>query len=38
MTMEISNPPTPFKTSRIREAAQGMDLGIFGGLGGVFLL
>ena len=40
-TIKLEDPPTPFKTSRIREAAQGMDLGdigIFGGLGGVFLL
>jgi 4-hydroxy-tetrahydrodipicolinate synthase len=37
-TIKLEDPPTPFKTSRIREAAQGLDLGIFGGLGGVFLL
>ena len=37
-TIKLEDPPTPFKTSRIREAAQGMSLGIFGGLGGVFLL
>jgi 4-hydroxy-tetrahydrodipicolinate synthase len=37
-TIKLEDPPTPFKTSRIREAAQGMPLGIFGGLGGVFLL
>jgi 4-hydroxy-tetrahydrodipicolinate synthase len=37
-TIKLEDPPTPFKTSRIRDAAQGMDLGIFGGLGGVFLL
>src|SRR5205807_858273 len=37
-TIKLEDPPTPFKTSRIREVAQGMDLGIFGGLGGVFLL
>ena len=37
-TIKLEDPPTPFKTSRIREAAQGMDVGIFGGLGGVFLL
>jgi 4-hydroxy-tetrahydrodipicolinate synthase len=37
-TIKLEDAPTPFKTSRIREAAQGMDLGIFGGLGGVFLL
>ncbi|HMC62451.1 MAG TPA: dihydrodipicolinate synthase family protein [Candidatus Solibacter sp.] len=37
-TIKLEDPPTPYKTSRIREAAQGMDIGIFGGLGGVFLL
>ena len=37
-TIKLEDPPTPFKTSRIREAAQGMELAIFGGLGGVFLL
>jgi 4-hydroxy-tetrahydrodipicolinate synthase len=37
-TIKLEDPPTPFKTARIREAAQGMQLGIFGGLGGVFLL
>ena len=37
-TIKLEDPPTPFKTSRIREAGQGMDIGIFGGLGGVFLL
>ena len=37
-TIKLEDPPTPFKTSRIREAAQGMEVGIFGGLGGVFLL
>jgi 4-hydroxy-tetrahydrodipicolinate synthase len=37
-TIKLEDPPTPFKTSRIRESAQGLDVGIFGGLGGVFLL
>jgi len=37
-TIKLEDPPTPFKTSRILEAAQGMPLRIFGGLGGVFLL
>ena len=37
-TIKLEDPPTPFKTSRIREAAGGMEIGIFGGLGGVFLL
>ena len=29
-TIKLEDPPTPFKTSRIREAAQGMDIGIYG--------
>jgi len=37
-TIKLEDPPTPFKTSRIREAAEGLDIAIFGGLGGVFLL
>jgi 4-hydroxy-tetrahydrodipicolinate synthase len=37
-TIKLEDPPTPFKTSRIRELAQGLPIGIFGGLGGVFLL
>jgi 4-hydroxy-tetrahydrodipicolinate synthase len=37
-TIKLEDPPTPFKTSRILEAAQGVELSIFGGLGGVFLL
>jgi 4-hydroxy-tetrahydrodipicolinate synthase len=37
-TIKLEDPPTPFKTSRIRELAQGMPIGIFGGLGGIFLL
>jgi len=37
-TIKLEDPPTPFKTSRILDAAQGMPLRIFGGLGGVFLL
>jgi len=37
-TIKLEDPPTPFKTSRILEAAQGIDVRIFGGLGGVFLL
>jgi 4-hydroxy-tetrahydrodipicolinate synthase len=36
--IKLEDPPTPFKTSRILDAAGGMDLRIFGGLGGVFLL
>jgi 4-hydroxy-tetrahydrodipicolinate synthase len=37
-TIKLEDPPTPFKISRIREAAPEMELRIFGGLGGVFLL
>lgn len=37
-TIKLEDPPTPFKTSRILEAATGIDVRIFGGLGGVFLL
>jgi 4-hydroxy-tetrahydrodipicolinate synthase len=37
-TIKLEDPPTPFKTSRILEQAQGVEVGIFGGLGGVFLL
>ncbi|HXW08764.1 MAG TPA: dihydrodipicolinate synthase family protein [Vicinamibacterales bacterium] len=37
-TIKLEDPPTPFKTARILEQAEGMDLRIFGGLGGVFLL
>ena len=37
-TIKLEDPPTPFKTSRILEQAQGTTVQIFGGLGGVFLL
>jgi 4-hydroxy-tetrahydrodipicolinate synthase len=37
-TIKLEDPPTPFKTARILEKAGGMELRIFGGLGGVFLL
>ena len=37
-TIKLEDPPTPFKTSRILEQASGLDVRIFGGLGGVFLL
>ena len=37
-TIKLEDPPTPFKVSRILEAADGIDVRIFGGLGGVFLL
>jgi 4-hydroxy-tetrahydrodipicolinate synthase len=37
-TIKLEDPPTPLKTSRILEQAAGLDVRIFGGLGGVFLL
>jgi 4-hydroxy-tetrahydrodipicolinate synthase len=37
-TIKLEDPPTPFKTSRILEQAGDMEVRIFGGLGGVFLL
>jgi 4-hydroxy-tetrahydrodipicolinate synthase len=37
-TIKLEDPPTPFKTSRILEQAAGLDVRIFGGLGGVFLI
>jgi len=37
-TIKLEDPPTPFKTSRILEQTKGLDVRIFGGLGGVFLL
>ena len=37
-TIKLEDPPTPFKTSRILEQTKGIDVAIFGGLGGVFLL
>jgi 4-hydroxy-tetrahydrodipicolinate synthase len=37
-TIKLEDPPTPFKTARILERADGIDVKILGGLGGVFLL
>ena len=41
-TIKLEDPPTPFKTSRIRAEVEKVggveDVRIFGGLGGVFLL
>jgi 4-hydroxy-tetrahydrodipicolinate synthase len=37
-TIKLEDPPTPLKTSRILEQASGLEVRIFGGLGGVFLL
>jgi 4-hydroxy-tetrahydrodipicolinate synthase len=36
--IKLEDAPTPWKTSRIRERADGLPLAILGGLGGVFLL
>src|SRR6185436_13001344 len=37
-TIKLEDPPTPFKTARILEQTKGLEVAIFGGLGGVFLL
>lgn len=37
-TIKLEDPPTPFKTTRIRKEAQELEVSILGGLGGVFLL
>jgi 4-hydroxy-tetrahydrodipicolinate synthase len=37
-TIKLEDPPTPLKTARILEHATGLDVKVFGGLGGVFLL
>jgi 4-hydroxy-tetrahydrodipicolinate synthase len=37
-TIKLEDPPTPFKTARILEQCGEMEVRIFGGLGGVFLL
>ncbi len=37
-TIKLEDPPTPFKTSRILELTKDIEIRIFGGLGGVFLL
>jgi 4-hydroxy-tetrahydrodipicolinate synthase len=37
-TIKLEDPPTPLKTTRILEQSKGMEVGILGGLGGVFLL
>ena len=36
-TIKLEDPPTPLKTSRILEQTKGLEVGVFGGLGGVFL-
>jgi 4-hydroxy-tetrahydrodipicolinate synthase len=37
-TIKLEDPPTPFKTSRILDQTAGLDVRVFGGLGGVFLI
>ena len=37
-TIKLEDPPTPFKTARILQHAEGVTINILGGLGGVFLL
>jgi 4-hydroxy-tetrahydrodipicolinate synthase len=37
-TIKLEDPPTPYKTARIRELEDGLGIGILGGLGGVYLL
>jgi 4-hydroxy-tetrahydrodipicolinate synthase len=37
-TIKLEDPPTPYKTARILEHTGDLDVRIFGGLGGVFLL
>jgi 4-hydroxy-tetrahydrodipicolinate synthase len=36
--IKLEDPPTPLKTTRIFDQTQGLDIRVFGGLGGVFLL
>ena len=37
-TIKLEDPPTPFKTARILGRGRDLEVEIFGGLGGVFLL
>jgi 4-hydroxy-tetrahydrodipicolinate synthase len=37
-TIKLEDPPTPLKTTRILEQTKGLEVRVFGGLGGVFLL
>ena len=37
-TIKLEDAPTPYKTARILELAKDMEVRIFGGLGGVYLL
>lgn len=36
--IKLEDPPTPYKTARIRELEDGLGIDILGGLGGVYLL
>jgi 4-hydroxy-tetrahydrodipicolinate synthase len=36
--IKLEDPPTPFKIARVLERAEGLPLGIFGGLGGTYFL
>lgn len=37
-TIKLEDAPTPYKAARIRERTEGIEIGIFGGLGGAYLL
>jgi 4-hydroxy-tetrahydrodipicolinate synthase len=37
-TIKLEDAPTPYKTARVLEYADGLAIGIFGGLGGTYLL
>ncbi|MDZ7288664.1 MAG: dihydrodipicolinate synthase family protein [candidate division KSB1 bacterium] len=37
-TIKLEDAPTPYKTARVLEQADGLEIGIFGGLGGTYLL
>lgn len=37
-TIKLEDAPTPYKAARIRDIAGGLDIGIFGGLGGGYLI
>lgn len=37
-TIKLEDPPTPLKTTRILEQTHSVEVGVLGGLGGVFLL
>lgn len=37
-TIKLEDAPTPYKTARIRERTGDLEIGIFGGLGGAYLI